>query len=238
MERKETDIRWSLGLKCSTGFESLDKMLGGGARLGSVSLIACTVSAARDRFLIELAANEMKRGYGVIYITTDRTGRAIEEEIRKKVSKSTYSELLVIIDTISTMLEDRYVPPIKYSSIPNDFSRVDKMVDECFNLLRKRGIAQQVLIFDSVDKPLRLVNGHMNVYKILLSIQILLEGYSAPGFFVINPRMHQTMVLRSINGLSGSFIVVDNKTNQLLTMTAGSKRSAKFLTDRTSFKIL
>ena len=83
MERRDVDIRWSLGLKLSTGFPRLDQMFGGGLKLGSLNLITGSVSPARDRFLSELAINEMKRGYGVVYVTTDRPGKDRERDRNK-----------------------------------------------------------------------------------------------------------------------------------------------------------
>lgn len=208
MERK-ADIRWSLGLKASTGFQRLDAMLGGGIKLGSVAFVVCDASPVRDTFLAELAINEMRRGYGVIYVSTDRPGRAIEQKIAAKVPKSVYTNLLYVIDTVSAMLEDRYIPPLRYMSTPNDFASVDRIIDEGFVTLRKRNIKQQVLIFDSVDKALRVMNGYMNVYKVLLSINILLEGYSAPGFFSMDAKMHPVPAIRALNELASTFLILE-----------------------------
>jgi KaiC. len=238
MEKRDIDVRWSLGLKLSTGFHKLDQMFEGGLKLGSLNFVTGVTSPARDRFLSELAINEMKRGYGVVYVTTDRPGKSIEKEIGIKIPGSTYNELLYVVDTISTMLEDRFLPPIRYLSRPNDFSNLDKVVENAFVTLKKRGIPQQVLIFDSIDKPLRLIRGYMNVYKILLAIQMLLEGYSVPGFCSIDPKMHSSMAVRSMSELASSFIVIDNNSNTMTTISGEVRKAARFAFDGLSFKIL
>ena len=162
----------------------------------------------------------------------------IEKEIGTKLPKSTYNELLYVVDTVSTMLEDRFLPPIRYMSKPNDFSNLDQLIEKAFVMLKKRGISQQLLIFDSIDKPLRLMKGYMNVYKILLAIQMLLESYSALGFCSMDPKMHDSMAVRTISELANSFTVIDNNANTITTQSGETKRIAKFAFDKLSFKIL
>jgi KaiC/GvpD/RAD55 family RecA-like ATPase len=198
-------------------------MLGGGVKLGSLAFVVCDASPLRDRFLTELAINGMRRGYGVVYVSTDRPGKSIEQDIAAKVPKSTYTNQMYIIDTVSVMLEDRYIAPLRYVSVPNDFSSIDKRIDEGFVTLKKKGILQQILIFDSVDKVLRITSGYMNVYKVLLSISMLLEGYSAPGLFSIDARMHSAPSIRALNELASTFIILDPSKGVVTTIVGGKK---------------
>ena len=237
MKGRDVDIRWGLGLRLSTGFQRLDHLFEGGLKLGTLNFVAGEISPTRNGFLLELATNEIKRGYGVVYVTTDRSGKSIEDGIRSRIPKSTYNDRLYIMDTVSTTLEDRFLSPIRYLSAPNDFSNIDRIVEEAFVTLKNRKVLQQVLIFDSVDKPLRLIRGYMNVYKILLSIQMLLEGYSVVGFCSLNPNMHPAAIgLLSEPG--SSFIVLDNSSNTLTTIQGEVKRVARFSFDGFSFRVL
>jgi len=226
---RNVDVRWALGLKAPTGFQRLDSMLGGGVKLGSLAFVVCDAAPIRDVLLSEIAVNELRRGYGVIYVSAERPAKEIEQRIAAKIPVSTYTNLLYVIDMVSAMLEDRYMPPIRYMSAPNDFRSVDKTIEEAFTFLRKRGIKQQVVIFDSLDKALKVVNGYMNVYKILLALSILLEGYAAPGFFSIDAKMHPAPAIRALNELAGTFLIIDPSKGSLTAMAGNSKMEGRIV---------
>ena len=221
--------------KLSTGFHKLDHMFGGGLKLGSLNLIIGSVSPARDRFLSELAINEMKRGYGVVYVTTDRPGKNIEKEIGTKIPKSTYRFLLNIVDTSSLELEKRFVPPVRYLMIPGDFSNLGGIIDESLSFLKERRVKHQILILDSLDGVLR--SGSVDTRDIVVSIEEIINGYSAIGFFAVDPKMHQSPLIDPLMKLAASFISIDDSSNNITVEYDRKKITKKFLVNASAFII-
>ena len=225
------------GKKLSTGFPRLDQMFEGGLKLGTLNFVTGEISPTRDRFLSELAINEIKGRYGVVYVSTDRSGKEIENriKIRLKVSKYVYQLYLNIIDTSSLKLERRFVPPIRYLMVPNDFTNVDGTIKESLSFLKEKRTKHQILIFDSLDGVLRYGRG--DARDMMESVEKVIGRYSAIGFFAIDPTMHRPELVKPLIEFAASFVTIDASSNTITTVHDKKKITRRFMMNEFSFVI-
>ena len=221
--------------KLSTGFPRLDQMFEGGLKLGTLNFVTGEVSPTRDRFLSELAINEIKGKYGVVYVSTDRSAKEIENRIKIRLKVPENVLYLNIIDTSSLELERRFVPPIRYLMAPNDFTNVDGTIKESLSFLKGKGTKHQILIFDSLDGVLR--SGSTDTRDMIISIDKVMKEYSTISFFVIDPNMHQSVLTKPILELGSSFIAINSESKTITAIQEGKKVTGSFMMNEFSFII-
>lgn len=218
----------------STGFQRLDSMLGGGMAPGSRAFVVCNASPLRDLFLAELAINEIRRGYGVIYVSAERTGKAVEQRITSKVPKGTCAVFANIVDCVS-MSENRFEPPIRYLTVPNDFSWIDGAIEDSFAYLSGTRTKKQVLIFDSLDGVIK--SGSRDPADLVRGIKKVMEDRACFALFAVDPNIHSKILVSALLENASAVITLDQRSNRVKLSRDGNETERPYIATDISFAI-
>lgn len=217
----------------SSGVEGLDRLLGGGFRPGTSTIVQGASIGGRELLLRAYFAAGLKEGEGCLYVSTRNFAtEVIAEFTGAGIDLPALGGRYRFIDTYAAQADPAVqdTDAICYVSSIADFAKMSNAIMTSLGEFISAGVSGIRLAFDSIDTMLLYVSPQ-GVYRFLSYLRAKIKVQRATAMFLIEPTIHNEKDLKTMLQLADVIMEVDLEKGTVSVQQGGTpKVSGKFST--------